>query len=60
MDYQLFWPTMPVLIARVRRTLAGRLRESVMACSFNAAGTLLFEVKDGAECDVDFHELAWA
>jgi hypothetical protein len=31
-----------------------------MACSFAAAGTLLFKVKYGAERDVDLHELAWA
>ena len=51
---------MPVLIARVRRTLAGRLRAIRPDVLFAAAGTLLFEVEYGAERDVDLHELAWA
>jgi len=58
-DYQLFWPTMPVLIARVRRTLAGRLRAVRLGALFAVAGTLLFKVEYGAERDVDLHELAW-
>jgi len=51
---------MPVLIARVRRTLAGRLRAVRLGALFAVAGTLLFKVEYGAERDVDLHELAWA
>jgi hypothetical protein len=51
---------MPVLIARVRRTLAGRLRAIRLGVLFRRGRHLLFEVKYGAERDVDLHELAWA
>jgi hypothetical protein len=56
-DCQLFRPTTPVLIARLRGTLAGRLRTTRPAALFRRGKRLLFEVKDGAERHVDLHEL---
>jgi len=47
----------PVLIARLRRTLAGRLRTSRLGALCRCCRYLLFEVKYGAERDVDLHEL---
>ena len=59
-DCQLFRPTTPVLITRLRRTLAGRLRAIHPGALFGRGKRLLFEVKYGAERDVDLHELAGA
>jgi hypothetical protein len=53
---QLFRPTTPVLITRLRRTLAGRLRTTRLGVLFRRGKRLLFEVKYGAERDVDLHE----
>ena len=55
-DCQLFRPTMPALITRLRRTLAGRLRTTRLGVLFRRGKRLLFEVKYGAERDVDLHE----
>ncbi len=47
---------MPVLIARLRRTLAGRLRTIRLGALFRCCRHLLLEVKYGAQRDVDLHE----
>jgi hypothetical protein len=53
----LFRPTTPALIARLYRTLAGRLQAIRLGALFRHGKRLLFEVKYGAERDVDLHEL---
>jgi hypothetical protein len=55
-DCLLFRPATPVLITRLRRTLACRLRPTRRGALFRRGKRLLFEVKYGAERDVDLHE----